>query len=420
MHMKTMRRQFRLIAFMLALVMTMGVVSCSDDDDDGGQDGITLSTLKAGDIDMNGATAPNNVPSDPVIVATFSSDVDAATATASNVTITRDYDDANIPLTVVASGKTITITPSENLASGALHTLTINTGVKSTGGTSISKVERTFTTEGFFAPAGMVAYWNFEDNADDQVGEFNPSATVDVTYVAGRKAQAGKAASFNGTTSIIEIPNGDQLMSDNFTLSFWVNAAPDKNHFVMGLAAFHGFQYEIGGDAAKLAATYKYQSTGDSTFSHDIWWNGDGKNKDNGGWQGTTVNKDVSAAGGVRAIFNDKWAHVVVIVNGADKKASMYINGELVLAHDFTLWPANAREKRMTGLKYNGKEPDVYNDLAFGFVQSRRGTLWDEEPWGGYDIPASNHFDGMLDDVRIFNKAVSEAEVTLMYNSEKP
>jgi hypothetical protein len=142
--------------------------------------------------------------------------------------------------------------------------------------------------------------------------------------------------------------------------------------------------------------------------------------KDNGGWQGVTVNKDVTGAGGVRAIFNDKWTHVVVIVNGANKAASMYVNGEQVVAYDFNLWPDNAVQKKMTGLKYNGTAPEVYNDLAFGFIQSRRGTLWDSEPWGGYDLPTSNHFDGLLDDVRIFNKAVSEEEVTLMFNSEKP
>ncbi|MFA6951123.1 MAG: hypothetical protein WCQ70_10605, partial [Lentimicrobiaceae bacterium] len=78
------------------------------------------------------------------------------------------------------------------------------------------------------------------------------------------------------------------------------------------------------------------------------------------------------------------------------------------------------KQKRATGLHYRGVEPDVYNDLAFGFVQSRRGTMWDNEPWGGYDQPTANHFKGLLDDVRAFNIALSDEEITLMYNSEKP
>ena len=32
----------------------------------------------------------------------------------------------------------------------------------------------------------------------------------------------------------------------------------------------------------------------------------------------------------------------------------------------------------------------------------------------------SNHFKGMLDDVRIFHVALTETEVQLLYNSEKP
>jgi len=42
-----------------------------------------------GTIDLNGATAPSNVPVNPTITATFSTDVDVATATTSNVTLKR-------------------------------------------------------------------------------------------------------------------------------------------------------------------------------------------------------------------------------------------------------------------------------------------------------------------------------------------
>jgi hypothetical protein len=76
-------------------------------------------------------------------------------------------------------------------------------------------------------------------------------------------------------------------------------------------------------------------------------------------------------------------------------------------------------ETGIVGLKYNGVAPETLNELAFGFVQSRGGTLWDTEPWGGYDFPDANHFKGQLDDVRIFHKPLSEAEILLMYNSEK-
>jgi hypothetical protein len=69
-------------------------------------------------------------------------------------------------------------------------------------------------------------------------------------------------------------------------------------------------------------------------------------------------------------------------------------------------------------MTYAGQEPDVVNDLAFGFIQSREGTMWDAEPWGGYDFETANHFKGQLDDVKIYHKALTETEIQLMYDSE--
>jgi hypothetical protein len=87
---------------------------------------------------------------------------------------------------------------------------------------------------------------------------------------------------------------------------------------------------------------------------------------------------------------------------------------------DFDLWPDGDPKQTVVGLKYGGSEPDVVNKLAFGFIQSRDGTLWSTEPWGNYDLPTANHFKGQLDDVRIFHKAITAEEVSLMYESEKP
>jgi hypothetical protein len=98
----------------------------------------------------------------------------------------------------------------------------------------------------------------------------------------------------------------------------------------------------------------------------------------------------------------------------------MYINGEKMKAFDFDLWPDGDAKRGVVGLKYGGVAPEVVNELAFGFIQSRAGTLWDGEPWGGYDFPGANHFGGWLDDVRVFHKVLSETEISLMYASEKP
>ena len=165
----------------------------------------------------------------------------------------------------------------------------------------------------------------------------------------------------------------------------------------------------------KLATQYSLANG--TTDAEDTWWNGDGKTKDNGGWQGSTFNKNVSTVG-VGSFFMDKWAHVVCTYNAPTKVGSMYVNGEKVREFDFNLWPADAAKKNATGVKYAGNAAPG-NKFAIGFIQARDNrTITDS--WANYADQANNHFKGSLDDIRIFHSALTQTEVTLMYNSEKP
>src|SRR4030042_2275592 len=84
---------------------------------------LTLDAIVAGTIDLNTATAPTGVPVDAAITVTFSTDVDTATAKSANITLTQDYDDADIAMDIEAVGKVITLTPKTNLGNGALYIL---------------------------------------------------------------------------------------------------------------------------------------------------------------------------------------------------------------------------------------------------------------------------------------------------------
>lgn len=421
MNMKNLRLLFSLMLFgMLATVSTV-MVSCDDEDE---PPALTLSSLMAGDTDLNGATSATDIPTDAEITAVFSTDVDESTANATNITLTRDYDDASIPVTVTTSGNTVTITPNETMGTGSLYILSIS-GLKSTGGKELgTTIERNFTTEGTFAPTGVLAHYTFEDSPEDVADGYDPTAgdVVDITYVESRSDAAGKAASFNGTTSLIEIPNADEFMSHgDFAISFWVKPTftEGKGQFVMGLAAWKGFQFEIPGDWSWVKFAMQYDQGDGTTDSEDSWFNGSGETKDNGGWQGWTFHKDVTASGGVgETYFKDKWAHVVMSFNSATKVNTLYINGEKVKEHDFNLWPDDAKKKNVVGVAYAGNAAPA-NELALGFIQARDNrTITDG--WADYANVDNNHFKGLLDDLRIFSVPLTQTEVTLMYNSEKP
>lgn len=389
-----------------------------------------LSTLTAGGIDLNGVSSATGVNPKADIVAVFTEAIKATTATNANITLTRQYDSANIPVTITVSDATVTINPNEDLGTGTLYTLSVSGAVAfNDGKANVVAFTRTFTTVGTFAPAGAIAYWKFEGNGNDETGTYNASNVVATTFTASRNAAAGNAATFDGDASIIEVPNGDQLMnSHDFTISFWVktNSTGHVNengdpagHFVLGLGAFHGFQFEIPADYSSCKLAGSYELADGTTASEDLWFPGDGKTYANGGWQGWDFCQDLTASGGVAGLLKDKWANVVCEYNSATRQGIMYINGEKRKSFDFDLWPDGDAKRGVKGLKYGGVAPEVVNELAFGFIQSRAGTLWDTETWGGYDFTTSNHFKGQLDDVRIYHKVLTADEILLMYNSEK-
>ena len=409
-----MKRRKIFFGFVIALAATsLTFISCKDDPENP-----VLEALVAESIDLNAATSASGVPVNPTIVATFNVEIDPSSATSSNITLMQDYDDTDIPLTITVSGKNITIVPVNALGTGTLYELKIKSGLQSVDGLALSEVTRTFTTTGAFAPSGAIAHWTFENNANDVAGSFNPLASgiVDITYVDSRNAAAGKAASFNGSTSIIEIPNGDVLMNtNNFTINFWVktNSSNKTNsHFVMGLAGWNGFQYEIYGGYDGANFSSRYEVAGGTTLSENMWFPA----LADLGWKGWTFAKSLTANQMI-ALLKDSWLHVTFTYHAATKVATLYYNGEKMKSFDFNLWNAGDPHRNVVGLKYDGNPNG--NKLALGFIQARDNRSISDD-WADPGNPNNNHFKGLLDDIRIYHKVLSETEIQLMYNSEKP
>ncbi|MEX0721993.1 MAG: Ig-like domain-containing protein [Balneolaceae bacterium] len=412
------------ILMIISAFTLMAVIFQACNNDSEPQD-LNIDSMTVGDLDLNSADSPDNVPVDAGIEITFNSNINEETATSNNITLVQDYDEADIPLDISVDGTTLTLQPEEVLAAGTLYQLNLRSGLLNSDDQPLGETSRTFSTAGTFTPSGAIAHWTFEDSPDDIVGNYDASAEIDIDYTASRNDEAGLAATFNGNTSIIEIPNGDDLMNaEEFTLSFWVRTNSEGHvnengdpagHFVMGLAAHLGFQFEIPADYSWMKIPASIELT-DGTIrgGGDLFWNGDGMTRDNDGWQGTTLNDEED----IESLAKDTWMHVTYLFNGPEKIRSLYVNGEPRIEHDFSLWPEDAEERMVIGMAYGGEEPDVYPELAFGFVHSRAGTMWDEEPWGGYDIPTANHFKGQLDDVKIYHQVLTETEIQLMYASE--
>jgi hypothetical protein len=369
MNMKKLKLILRhLLSIALIAAVSSVITSCDDDE----PAALTLVSLTSGGIDLNAATSATGIPVGESIVAEFSTAVDPNSVSA--ITLTREYDGQAYPATVTVDGKTVTIDPTDNFSPGTLFILNFGAGLKSKEGKALTEaIERNFTSEGTFAVPGAIAHWTFEDNANDVIGTKDPSASqiVAITYGASHNAAAGKAAQFDGTTSIIEVSNADQLMNPtgSWTISFWIkpsstnhvdaNGNP-KGHFVLGLGAFYGFQMEINGAYTGGQFPLRYSITGDTkTITEGFGYAADGKDKDNGGWQGWEDRIDLTASGGLPNILKDKWVHVVYGFNDDTKKTTLYMNGQKIQIANFALWPAGSDPTKVTGTQYGGTAPDL-------------------------------------------------------------
>src|SRR4051794_18675780 len=99
------------LKLILSLLLVMGLftavlVSCNNNDDNGPSE-LKVTAITADDVDLNGASSPTNVATEPTFTITFNTDVDPSTATTDNITVVRDYDKAVVSTDVEVSGKTV-------------------------------------------------------------------------------------------------------------------------------------------------------------------------------------------------------------------------------------------------------------------------------------------------------------------------
>lgn len=394
--------------------------------------GTDLVTGSSVDLDLNGASVASDVPVDVVVKVTFDRDIDATTATSTSFSI------GDAPLSVSADGEVVTISSTENLAKGTDYSITVS-GVKAADGGVMEEVSRSFKTGGrkaVVAPSesSQSAFWNFDGNSMDQTGNYVTSGEVAVTYGVDRFGFAESAVVFDGDATIIEIADADLMMASNdYTLSWWMKTNSEGHvnengdpaaQFVFGLAAFYGFRLEIpsGYNNLNLAHRWQIDNGVDDPYvrNEGFSFNGDGVYNETGGWKGHTFEKDLTETGGLEALVKDRWTHIVFSYNATTKVGSIYIDGELMKSQDFNLYGETHPQFNCVGWGYGGEEPTTYPELAFGFIHSRAGSLWDTTPWGSYDVPTANHYKGMLDDFRVFSAPYSADDVLQLYNDEKP
>jgi hypothetical protein len=220
------------------------------------------------------------------------------------------------------------------------------------------------------APAGLVSWWRAEGNANDSADGNNGMIVGTTGYVPGR---VGQAFFFDGTNSAIVVPAATNLAGQSLTVEAWIQISPDMT----------------------LARPIVEFANPTGLSSMVLWYNvGPGITTSHGGLLGAfrgagTTAVEVGTAPGV--IITNQWNHVALTFEASNSVVTLYANGVSVGVKTSTV-------------------PIVWQ--SFENVNLGYRPVSSSELWGG-----RRHL-GPLDEVSIYNRALSAAEIQAIYNAD--
>ena len=217
-----------------------------------------------------------------------------------------------------------------------------------------------------FVKEGLVAYYPFNGNAKDESGNGNHGDTNGTVLVEDRHGNKDSAYGFDGVDDNIQIPETKDFEANSITLSLWIQTQQPKTAEIIGK---DGESRRIG------ERQWIIETSPDGQIIGDVWTSTSGHR----GHIGYSRNR----------INLIEWNHIALCWDGSNYQIYLNALKDIVVA--------------------TGDE----KTLAAGDQPVRIGG-------GAPDGAAPFYFKGSIDDIRIYNRALSAAEVKALYDLEKP
>ncbi|MFH1270670.1 MAG: S8 family serine peptidase, partial [Nanoarchaeota archaeon] len=202
---------------------------------------------------------------------------------------------------------------------------------------------------------GIVSWWPGEGNAEDVVDENDGELKGGVGFAEGRAEQA---FSFNSYDDYVEIPDADNLDVTSVTIEAWIKS----NNFT--------------GEGTVVLKDYSYGMFIDDYPEEDLFC-----------YFETSAGLLEVAGSGEILLNLEAWNHVACTYDELTGEGNLYINGEIA------------------GLSSIG--------------QINVPILVDDEPLfiGGTPSPSTLYFDGLIDEVSLYNSVLSQNEIQRIYEA---
>jgi len=204
---------------------------------------------------------------------------------------------------------------------------------------------------------GLLHYYPFDGNADDQSGNGNHGIANDIVYEPGVFSQA---ACFNGVSSAIDLTSPFDPIGRDYTIAVWIKVI-DKNI------------------QSSYQGSYIMNTTGETPGQTDPYYNAlilnfDGNTERYAGYHNSEEAVVRATPGGL----DGQWYHVTLTHDDDQMKNEIYINGEF--ASDMYISASGISEP---------------------VDQARLGT----------DRVGEYLLHGLLDDLRIYDRVLSVDEI---------
>jgi hypothetical protein len=249
---------------------------------------------------------------------------------------------------------------------------------------------------------GLVSYYDFDDDtASDVVGGNNAEKIVDAAFSADTPSGTGKSLDLTGD-DYVKLPDTDFGIgaTDSFTISMWVKHSFSERGVV---SILHDLT-SGGGDRAGVT----FGISGDGSVFVGVIASAGDEDADlaNGGPTFRDITSD-------QVVPSDEWAHMAVTLGG--DKLTTYLNG--IAAGSYTVNPSGSiGEDGSDATGGAGIDVTDGNGTFTGFGASGNG------PESGDSLGDFTRlfYDGLLDDVAIWDAALDEAGIQMLKDGTKP
>jgi len=220
----------------------------------------------------------------------------------------------------------------------------------------------TFAQVPSYVPSnGLVGWWPFNGNANDESGNGNNGTVNGASLTSDRSGNGNNAYSYDGVNDFIEVQNNSSLNPTNYTVSAWVNPS--------------GFYLNNQDDANYIVGKGNDYNQGNYSLLYK------------------SLNRKAYGAIGVfnfvnttSSINTGNWYNLISTWDGTNLK--IYFNGIL-------------------------ENTSVSNSINIGNSNENLffGTMATNPTWPYW-------LNGKIDDIGIWNRALTQQEITALYNSQ--